>query len=909
LRVQSLPTFTWKGLAGAAVYQFQLSADRRFRSLVRSGVRKGGIETPNTAATVDTTVPDGVYYWRVRAVTSKKNAGRWSAARKLVKSWTSEPQLSTPVDTTVYWPDHPLVFSWSPVPYADKYEITVARDEKLANQVLGTKLKPITTQGTVFTPSEPLDSGTYFWTVTPIDAKGHKGHPAPEASFTSTWPSVTSTDVRDLDPDPRVFDPLFTWSPIAGAARYEVEVNSAEDFPPGSKWCCSGSTVGTSMAPTKLLANNRYYWRVRAVDVKGHAGIWNQGPSFTKAFDSTTPSIPHLTLRGADGTELGGTPETDTPIVTWDPVPGASRYEVQVVPYDGFGCDWSSIGKPSPNTSTTLETETATNAWTPLGYAGGAADHIGPSAWPKAQQTSPALPAGVAFTANATSGSTKLTEVEFEQAPRAGSIATGPGIPAGTTIVSVVGKTVTLSAAVTGSSTAATFTTTETYCLRVLARSDDDAQGEQVVSEWTQLNGTGQPAFTYGPPPAATAPEAPFVTPSSAYIQPVSGVFTPRTPYFTWRRVAGARGYFVVVARDAGFTEVVDAGFTNIPAYAPRLANEMPLSDETTDYHWVVIPSAGLTGSGVYDDTPSDNNPQAFNKSSAPPAPLSPAPGAVVSTQPTFEWGSAEGARSYQVQVSQDSSFGHPLEDVTTSATAYSSATTYPADTPLYWRVRANDWAGHGLNWSPTQTFVRTLPAPAASPSNAAGGEGIPVLGWSPVQGATGYELQIDRVDGRVAHFSFPAPAATPLEWFGVGVWRWKVRALFPGASNAQIVTGAYSPTQRFLRTLNAPAGARGVKQGGRLVISWKPDPAAKQYMVQLSNSDSFTRTIETRRTDNTSWAPEKKLTAAQRRGPLFWRVAVVDDGNNVGSFAGGSFGARHAKKHHPPKHGHSRKK
>lgn len=817
-----MPAFTWGAVGHASAYQFQLSADRKFGALVPTDLTHGALETHNTAATLDRAEPDGVYYWRVRAISATKSAGPWSGVRRVVKAWTSAPQPIGPSASTVNWPTQPLVFKWSSVPYAVKYQLTVATDPTLANQVIGSAAKPLQTQGTVFTPSAPLTAGTYFWAVTPLDARGHQGRRSQIASFTYAWPSTATTSLTDLGPGPSVFEPRFSWTAVPGAAHYEVEVNSAEGFPAGSKWCCAGTTIGNSLAPRRVLANNAYYWRVRAVDPLGGAGVWNYGPPFTKAFDAVTPSIPSLTVRDVHGTALGGTPSTDTPIVTWEPVPGASLYEVQVVPYATGICDWSQVAV-HPGL---YRTQTATTAWTPLGDASHAGNHIGPVAWPSAQHTSPALPAG-------------------------------------------------------GTS----------YCLRVLARSDNDAQDGQVVSDWTQLGGPGQPAFTYASPPPPGLRATPFQTSASAYLQPQLGSVALQTPLFTWNRVEGAEGYFVVIARDAGFTQIADVGYTNVPAYAPRLANGAPLSDETTAYYWAVIPSASSSGSGVAFDEPQANSPQSFNKSSTPPLPMEPANSAVVITQPSFRWAAAENARNYRLQVAADPSFGDPLEDVTTDATAFTSSTTYPADTTLYWRVRANDWIGQGLNWSPVQRFVRTLPAPTPSPGNATGGEQIPVLDWSNVLGAIGYELHIDKVSGSVLNFSFPAAAATPIEWYGVGVWRWQVRADFPGALAGQKVTSGYSAPLSFVRTLDAPTGAHGVKTGPRLLISWNPDPAAKQYEVDISTNDGFASAIASHRTDSTNWAPSVPLTTATSRGRLYWRVAAVDGIGNVGSFVMGSFG------------------
>jgi hypothetical protein len=818
---QQLQAISWNGVRGAAQYEYQIAADPHFHSIaLGTGAGKGTSRTHNLAAALDKTVPDGTYYWRVRGLTGTDTVGAWSRVRRIIKAWTTSPQITGGDGAAVNWPTTPLLLRWSSVPYATKYIVTIATDPALSNVVLGTATQPNETQGTNLALPVSLAPGAYYWAVTPLDAEGRRGARSRVATFQWTWPTATAMGLTDLNPDARVFDPMFSWNPIPGAARYEVEVNSAENFPAGSKWCCAGTTTGTSLAPLQVLANNSYYWRVRAIDARGNAGVWNYGQTFTKAFDSVEPSIPSLTVRDASGNAMSGVPTTDTPIVTWNPVPGASRYQLQLAPYGGLGCDWSQVGK-DPNL---YEADTATTAWTPLGSAG----HLGPTAWPNPQRTG-RLPAG-------------------------------------------------------GSQ----------YCVRVLARSDDDAQHAQVISDWTQINGPGRPAFTFE---SATpgAPEKPFLTPASAYLQPTSGTTTPRTPMFTWNRVPGALGYYVVIARDAGFTQVVDVGYTNVPAYAPRLASGTPLSDETTAYYWAVVPSTGAEGSGVYDDVPQDNNPRSFNKSSVSPEPLAPAAGADVTTQPTFRWSSAENARNYLLQVSQDPTFGNPIDNVTTDATAYTSSSTYPADTVVYWRVRANDWNGQGLNWSPTQTFVRRLPVPSPAAVNATSGQGIPPFSWTPVQDAISYDVHVEQADGTTRDFNFESPSFTVAKYYGIGIWRWQVRAEFPTGLGGK-VAGGYSALQPFLLSLAPPSGARGVRSGSRLSVSWNPEADAKQYEVEVSTTNGFNSRIDSHRLDGTSWAPDIDLTRRQNRGTLYWRVAAVDWGGNAGSFATGVFGAPHSR-------------
>jgi hypothetical protein len=719
----------------------------------------------------------------------------------------------------VMWPTVPLVLRWTPVAYATEYIVTIATDPGLSNVVLGSATSPQKTSGTVFALPGTLAAGQYYWAITPLDAEGHRGNRSQVASFDWSWPTATTTAVNDIDPNPEVFDPQFTWAPIAGAARYEVEVNSAANFPPGSRWCCGELTIGTSLSPARVLANNGYYWRVRAIDANGNAGVWNVGPSFEKAFDSVTPTVPNLTMADTSGTPLAAGSSTSSPIVTWSPVPGAASYEVQVTRFvEGFGCNWAASRGYEKQVVTT-----SSLAWTPIGNDN---THIGPTAWPSPRTES---------------------QLEEEDQP---------------------------------------------YCVRVLARSDNDAMGNQVVSNWTQIGGLNQPAFRFAnqPAPGSPRPEG-LETQSGDYLMPASGSTQPRTPLFTWQRVPGASEYYVVIARDAGFTHVVDVASTFVPAYAPPLGGEEPLDDETTAYHWAVVP-INAKGEVFSDPSQGQDAPQYFDKSSVPPTPIAPIGGSEVPLQPTFRWTPAEGALDYTLQVSLDPSFGKPIDDVTTDSTAYTSSSTYPADATLYWRVRANDTnpRNDGLNWSPVQTFRRALPTPSPAPGTPTSSEAIPALSFDPVTDATAYDVHVEEPDGSLKDFTIDSTSFTPSEWAGSGIWHWQVRAEFPTGTSGT-VAGGYSGAQTLVHLFAAPASASGVKSGARLLISWAPDAYAKEYEAEVSTTDTFNSSVTSERLDGTSWAPDVDLTQASNKGRLFWRVAARDTRGNVGPFSSGSFG------------------
>ena len=168
----------------------------------------------------------------------------------------------------------------------------------------------------------------------------------------------------------------------------------------------------------------------------------------------------------------------------------------------------------------------------------------------------------------------------------------------------------------------------------------------------------------------------------------------------------------MLVAKDPEFHNIVDYGWTQVRAYAPRAGtNPITYPDETTAYYWAVLPAAGWNGALAVGD-PLSASPAKFDKQSTPPRLVEPGQGAKPSGPPVFTWTAVEGARRYNLQVSREDDFGKLLDDVTTASITYTANTSYPADVALYWRVRAEDEEGVGLTWSEKRVFRYKLPAP-----------------------------------------------------------------------------------------------------------------------------------------------------------------------------------------------------
>jgi hypothetical protein len=840
--VQFLPSFAWTPVAGADKYEFQISADAGMNSPVL-GIGKDDFFTRNTRATLTKTIPNGTYYWRVRATNAAGGISNWTEPRSFRKLWNLQPALQSPSSgDSLTFPTSPVVLTWSGVPGAAHYLVSAASDPSLGSLVLkyvnqDDPKGPPNVAATSAAITSALAPGSYYWSVTPVDAEGNRGVSTPVASFNWLWPTVTTTHLEDLNPAPEAYDPRFSWDPVPGAARYEVEINSSSDFTLGSKVCCDGATIATSISPTTVLKDNVYYWRVRALDPDGNSGVWNQGTPFTKTFDKVAPagpvtgsSIKNVRMRDnlADpGTDVDtGTAgyQTNVPVVRWDPVPGAASYEIEVVPWTGAICDW---GISSPYLKKTSVPE-----WTPL-------------------------------------SSTASNPVTWQ-----GTLAED-GVPK-----VVPGE----------------------WCVRVRARADRAAGSQEVWGDYTYLsNGSTDTseevgeAFDWADYPDPTDPLASPGCVSGIRVYPCAGDYTlpqtgttiGQTPLFTWKAVSGMNSYFVVVAKDANFSNIVDEAFTRVPVYAPRNSlKPTTYSDETTLYYWAVLPGTALDGSDAPPLSVASAAKGSFQKQSAPPGLVSPSSVQAFLDQPTFRWTPTLGARRYRLQVAADPTFGSPLDDVVTDATSYSSDTTYPADTVLYWRVRADDENLTGLTWSATGTFQKKLAAPVASASNPTQGESLPVWAWSSVQGAASYDLSVDQPDGSHRDYSdIRTPAASFIKMTGTGVWHWRVRAEFPKDLTGS-VPGPYMATQSFTRTIGEPANAKTDSAKDHILLSWDPRLGVKEYKVQIASSPDFSHVVETVSTDNPSYAPTMTSYGYTTSNTLYWHVAGVDEDRNQGDWS-----------------------
>lgn len=112
--------------------------------------------------------------------------------------------------------------------------------------------------------------------------------------------------------------PTFTWTPVSGAASYHIQVDNNSDF---SSPEIDTTTVAANYTHASALSPGIYYWRVTADNICGPSS-WSSTHNFTIL---ATPSGPSLI------TPVDGSITTNLDLTfTWDAVPGASSYLIQV---------------------------------------------------------------------------------------------------------------------------------------------------------------------------------------------------------------------------------------------------------------------------------------------------------------------------------------------------------------------------------------------------------------------------------------------------------------------------------------------------------------------------------------------------------------------------------------------------
>jgi hypothetical protein len=368
-------------------------------------------------------------------------------------------------------------------------------------------------------------------------------------------------------------------------------------------------------------------------------------------------------------------------------------------------------------------------------------------------------------------------------------------------------------------------------------------------------------------------------SPASAAIAPPSGL-TPSgisvsgSPVLTWNRVAGATGYNVQYSTDSDFS----IGVTKVSTVNRRYVPKTRLA--TTTIWWRVQTKVGSAVSG-WSTTSFDVDP------SAGPALIAPGDGDTLSQpdQPLLlSWSPVPGALSYTVEI--DDSPGFP--NVNTTATGIKN-TAYIVQNPqvattYYWHVKAVFDNGVVSSWSEENSFqIAGLAAPGLvrPADNPTVGIQDIVLEWSPVPGATKYELEVSVADSfnttRESRDDIVGTTYTPTRTWWNDQYFWHVRAIDAFGNKSP-----WGDTWRFKREWpdqpERQYPAPGQTVGNPLFFQWTAVPFATRYTVYWKSTAESTWHACSVFGDATTVHTTLAGCGPTTEGDYEWRVQFWDD-------------------------------
>lgn len=737
------PYFQWTPVDHASHYQLDVGTDPNFspQTFVSCRVNgttytTGNISATGGAASDEKCKPrDGAaFYWRVRPIDAPFNVqGIYSVTQGAIWDGHYISSMSPSGGQTVDVP----TLSWNEVSGVETYQISITKTSN------GQEILDATTYATSYTPTNiersQLEPGTlYTWTVMGETADG-----APSLIYSSTFQVSGSLPTSGADPltpltgistdAPTLKPPSLTWEPWPGATYYRIDMGVAGS---GAWWTNNSSSsdvIGTDLpfpavteTSERTLPPGSYDWMVSAYDENRNLLGWGDVGTFTiKDFDAMTgQSIAldgstldagdgcdaHLDANGTSGAICDQVPAT--PVLSWDPQPGASLYLVYL----------------SNDSSFTNLLETTVRGTTTTYYA---------PTWANVEPTYPDSQAGKSFywmirpckavsicapdpissTGKATNAFRKSSPAVELLAPDNDTSAAAPNLETGEvtfewtdyfdtnqgTTWSATGEVspqaakkyrIQVDDSATFSSlleTAEVDQTTFTSSAKLYPEGQIFWRVQAIDGDGKYLSWSETRSFMkYTPAPTLTFPVAD---------EAVSG-----TAGFQWTPQPFAASYTLDVYKnnDTSFS-TTNKVFSQSSIKTAAYSWNKPIPASSQPYVWRVRAT-----------DPSNNVGQwsvigRFYSTGSSPALLEPA----ASTQqpengPLFSWTAVPGASRYKIQVSTSTK---SVVSVSTAALAYATTAPLP-DGKLTWQVTALDSADHTLGVSEERKFTVDAKAP-----------------------------------------------------------------------------------------------------------------------------------------------------------------------------------------------------
>ncbi|MCU0514113.1 MAG: tandem-95 repeat protein, partial [Anaerolineae bacterium] len=509
--------FSWLAVPGVAAYTLQIARDADFSSAVT--YTPGNV----TAHTVVISGGEGLVYWRVTPAGSPPAAHAWRLNVTLV----APGRVALVGPANAFLTREQPTLRWNAVSGIERYEVQIARNSLFTAAVL-----PVQVSGLTLT-TEMLPDGPLWWRVRALSAAGVPGAWSETRSLTldTTPPAAPLPLAPAAGGVHQGLRPMLSWSAPAEVRRFEVILNAGTT--------CTAAPVSVNVSPYTApagLAQGLHAWCVRGYDAAGNAGPWSS-PRLVTLSLLNAPAHQAVVVLPAGQTSARVT-------LTWLPVPGSTRFTVQVSP------------QPDLSNPTVYEvTGTSVVVTLPAGH-----------------YTWQVLPAGVAPADQVTR--------HFSVTPRL--LAAPALLEPVSALLTRQPQTALRWSAVTGAQRYEVQLAGDATFTRAVRLLPADMPGltlshssDGVVYWRVRGIDTWGAAGVWSAARTLTVDTTPPGVP--VLLTPAAGsLLTTRTPAFTWQAAPGAAGYVIEIAADAGFQQTLVRArlsatqFTVPPALALR---------------------------------------------------------------------------------------------------------------------------------------------------------------------------------------------------------------------------------------------------------------------------------------------------------------------------------------------------
>ena len=271
--------FSWQSVPGAAAYLFEISSEPSINSVIYSATTLKAQHAPLARLKNDQ------YYWRVTPLDNQKNPGQPSEIRTFKFDWISAPILLAPLNLieTPFTPE----FTWSAVESAQSYQIEISTQPDFSTTNVYVTYLP------QFVPEKALSNDQdYYWRVKAIDHIGNSTSWSETRQFRRRW-DFQAQLLTPINNSIHQSYPFFSWTPIPGAERYQIQVDESTSFANPLVDIDVFNVTTTSLTKLKdpvIQFEKDYYWRVRGVDAQDNYTPWSDEHAF-RFGSETSPSL------------------------------------------------------------------------------------------------------------------------------------------------------------------------------------------------------------------------------------------------------------------------------------------------------------------------------------------------------------------------------------------------------------------------------------------------------------------------------------------------------------------------------------------------------------------------------------------------------------------------------------------